>query len=470
MRSSLHTLAKSLGAHRLINTKTASGKKSSPLSTEAMINHENHSTPVLSHSVYLEGQQYRYGALVGSYSSQQIACLSTILKPDADTPIVRLPDGELEYLSLWNNENLSATISVDKSRNIEMVKIKNSQGENILNVYFDKKIVGNTFTASRQHSGIRHFLPTAKGVKTSKHSSSGFKRISDNQACDRHGNLVTNALREAAVVYAHPPAATALSEIIQQHIHLPVSQRTTSAYAEKLRRVLHQEDRPENISVRAELYSRNDLPLLPSVQKLNAVLASLDTKKQDEIRLSEYLYFLQAQAKEGKTIMLPEYYHCTTEEHFENMMLSDTPQIKVSTPRSGTGGRGAWLSTSPEITAYGHYILAFNHNIDLIHSTTDPVEGKMSVREVKHNTHIPIQEPISLTSKVLSPTEHPLMLIGVSSTEVESFKSMAGRLGEHLNFTHRNGFSDTAIFSSETVQKMAMLLRDQEPARIPLNW
>lgn len=45
----------------------------------------------------------------------------------------------------------------------------------------------------RMQGGMRHFLPTAEGVKTSKTSPTGFKRKSDNQPCDRHGNLLPAA-------------------------------------------------------------------------------------------------------------------------------------------------------------------------------------------------------------------------------------------------------------------------------------
>lgn len=44
---------------------------------------------------------------------------------------------------------------------------------------------------ARLPGGMRHFTPTAAGVKTSQSSPSGFKRKSDNQPCDRHGNLLS---------------------------------------------------------------------------------------------------------------------------------------------------------------------------------------------------------------------------------------------------------------------------------------
>lgn len=44
---------------------------------------------------------------------------------------------------------------------------------------------------ARLPGGMRHFKSTAEGVKTSQSSPSGFKRKSDNQPCDRHGNLLS---------------------------------------------------------------------------------------------------------------------------------------------------------------------------------------------------------------------------------------------------------------------------------------
>ena len=70
---------------------------------------------------------------------------------------------------------------------------------------------------ARLPGGMRHFKATAEGVKTSSSSPTGFKRASDNQPCDRHGNLLSaqpSAQAAASSSSAAGPASITVADII----------------------------------------------------------------------------------------------------------------------------------------------------------------------------------------------------------------------------------------------------------------
>jgi hypothetical protein len=324
---------------------------------------------------------------------------------------------------------------------------------------------------ARLPGGMRHFKRKALGVKASWSSPTKYKK--DGIPCDRHGNTEdgsgSSEVASSSSVGPHQatsnPASTSL-----QHISLPIVQRPYSAYATTVRQALHGHG-AERVNAHAATYYSEVSQPVSAITALNGVIASLDHHNPDEARLSEFLQHLQSQAAAGHPVSLPDYYHCTKDQGFDEMLSSSNPRINVQTPSTGYGAKGAWLSTSPEVNAYGPFIFGFNHHLDLLHSTTHPTEGRATVRNVAGNYHVGIQEPISLTGRNISNNdENPLSVVGAPANSIGEYKSMIANLGPQLSFPRADGSRDVAVFNTETVQKLAKLLRQQEPLKYPKSW
>jgi len=323
---------------------------------------------------------------------------------------------------------------------------------------------------ARLRGGMRHFKQKAEGVKTSRSSPTGFK-LRNGQPCDRHGNPIGGASTIATSSSAATQAeAGSAAPIAIQHIRLPLSQRPYSAYAAQVRTALHGQDNIK-FDVHTEIYQSKGTQPIPVISALDSVIVSLDNNNTDEVRLKAFLQYLKSQAIAGYPISLPDYYHCTKEQGFEEILSSSNPQVKVQTPRTGTGAQGAWLSTKPEISAYGPFIFGFNHHLDLLHSTTHPSQGKLRVKNVGDDFHIAIQESISLTGKnAYNSAENPLSIVGVPAELLPEYRGLVANLGGQLSFIRENDTIDIALFSTDTVQKFATLLRGQEWPKYPKIW
>ncbi|MGY2181828.1 hypothetical protein [Pseudomonas agarici] len=318
---------------------------------------------------------------------------------------------------------------------------------------------------AKLRGGMRHIKRRADGVKTSRSSPTGYK-LHNGQPCDRHGNPVPGSSSSIVAQVATNNSAS----ISLQHIGLPLSQRPYSAYATQVRQALHGKGEAKLDAHAATYYSATSQPV-SAITAIDGVIASLDRYNPDEVRLSEFLQHLQSQAAAGHPVSLPDYYHCTKEQGFDEMLSSSNPRVNVQTPRTGTGAQGAWLSTKPDVSAFGPFVFGFNHHLDLLHSTTHPAQGKSTIANAGGEYHIGIQEPISLTGRnAYSNAENPLSIVGAPANAIEEYKRMVANLGPQLSFPRADGSTDVAVFNTETIQKLAFLLREQEPLKYPKSW
>lgn len=109
-------------------------------------------------------------------------------------------------------------------------------------------------------------------------------------------------------------------------------------------------------------------------------------------------------------------------------------------------------------------MFGFNHYLDLLHSTANQTPNETAVVDAGGRYHIGIQEPISLSGRhLLNNQENFLSVVDVPENEVDKYKNMVAYLGDQLVFSRNDGSQDVAVFSTESVQKLAMLLRQQEP-------
>lgn len=195
---------------------------------------------------------------------------------------------------------------------------------------------------------IRHMKRIAPEVKTSRSSPTGYK-FSNGQSCDRHRNPV-NVSGGSSGVSSSIVAQTETDLTVlmaQQHIRLPISQRAHSAYSSMVRQALSGDDSQTQIDAHNAIYYGGLGYPASTVAVLDNVINTLDSFHADETQLSEYLQHLQSLSIKGHPVSLPNYYHCTKENQFDAMLSSSHPRVNVSTPRSGTGAAGAWLSTTP---------------------------------------------------------------------------------------------------------------------------
>jgi len=450
----------------------------------------------------VNGKRFNVGALLGRLSAQQVRYLAGIASPAKETIIKVNENGELLYQAQLQHpeghmEALSIILSTDKKNNLNSISIENQTDDGqsftvkLDNEHSAKGLLGATaqlnnvlkdglrhitsadsLRRANSRDSLRHIKRTAENVKTSKSSPTGYK-LPNGQPCDRHGVPVdqgaTSSKASSSSAVADHGSAN-MSNLEKFHLEQGVAQRAQSPYAALLRQALRADESEASSSAHAALYRGGALSAQRAASIIKKVIASLDPANLDEYRLAEYLQHLQKNDASRSISALPDYYRCTTEDRFEAILSTEAPKVPITTARSNTGATGAWLSSIPEVKTYGPFILGFNHNLDLIHSTRS-ASGKTPVRTVDGNLHIGIQEPISLSDRTPHIGVDPsLSVIGVPKELLEEYKIMSARLGMHMVFIRADGSRDIAIFNTETIQKMASLLRDQAPARCPKFW
>lgn len=266
------------------------------------------------------------------------------------------------------------------------------------------------------------------------------------------------------------PTLDQLAQMAQAHWALRPSERSQSAYADAVRATGDVRHMAIHDNLKTGLYLGGPAQNHPPHEVFQHVISKLNSDDPDQVRMVDFLNAQCQQFLSGEHTALPAYYHCSQDGAFEAIMNSERSKIKAQTPRTGSGMAGAWLSTGPEVNAYGPYIFVLNRNMDFLYSPRSPELGTIPPRKEGYEYHIAIQESINLEASASSSKEHPLAFIGVPADEVNMHKSLVAQQGKQLSFINGQGEPDVAVFSTQTVQAFARAMAEVEPPKVPKSW
>ncbi len=351
------------------------------------------------------------------------------------------------------------------------------------NILSSEKVIADAAALSMKGGSP---LFTKKGVKSSKSSPTGYKLASTGQPCDKNGKVAQSSSSSTGAYAAASsstsparydaardlvPSSDQISQMAQAHWAASRSNRPYTAYADAIHATGDVRHLAKHDDLKASLYLGGPTQNRSPDAVLQHVIAGLDRTHPDQARMADFLTSERRHFLSGEHTALPAYFHCSQEDAFESIMDADQSRIKAQTPRTGTGASGAWISTRPEVSAYGPYIFALNRNMDFLHSTRSPEQGVVQPRVVGTDYHVGLQESINLEATAgRTPRDNPLSFIGVPANEVDQQKSVVARKGQQLMFTNAHGQPDVAVFSTETVLAAARAMAEVEPPKVPKSW
>lgn len=209
-------------------------------------------------------------------------------------------------------------------------------------------------------------------------------------------------------------------------------------------------------------YLEQQINMLPTLKRVDA----------PQRRACDYFNWLLAQARAQRYVKLPRYYHATGKNPGSFNSILQMGFIKPMTPRTGTGGGAAWVS-SQSLTEVNPYVFGFSEEIELFVRESNVAPHAVAI--IGARLDIGFKNPIRFNG---NGERDCLALIGMPADEVDRQLKLANTTGaddgpstsaakfvlrgflrdysESLRFYNaRMRRDDFAIFSSETVIDIA---------------